>query len=125
MMQFLRLIHLAPEISEIADKVKPVIELAKVVWTDIKPTVEKILNDPVVKSMLEKENEILDVYWLQESLNKVGFVLEVDGMYGKKTRDAVDIYRTSKNMQPTGWADPIMRAALKLDLARAKHEQGG
>ena len=54
-----------------------------------------------------------DTRWLQTALNIVlGHAIEVDGIYGEGTRDAVKEFQRRNNLQVDGMAGPITRARL-------------
>ena len=53
-----------------------------------------------------------DVKWLQESLNKLGAKLTVDGRYGEATREAVKKFQAEHDLEADGWAGALTTAAI-------------
>jgi murein L,D-transpeptidase YcbB/YkuD len=51
-----------------------------------------------------QEEVVFDVKWLQNALNKLGEDLEVDGDYGKLTKEAVKRYQERRGLEVDGWA---------------------
>lgn len=55
--------------------------------------------------------------WLQQSLNSLGFgPLVVDGNYGRRTREAVRAFQTSKGLEADGFAGPRTMPAIEASL---------
>ena len=58
-----------------------------------------------------------DVEWLQESLNTLDSAgLDVDGVYGTKTFEAVKKYQARSSLEPDGWAGMLTMAKLEDDI---------
>ena len=53
-----------------------------------------------------------DVEALQSDLNALNYALEIDGVYGGRTKDAVCRFKARRGMAPDGVADAPMLAAL-------------
>lgn len=70
--------------------------------------------------------------WLQKSLNvlfhngkiKLAEPLELDGVYGAKTRDAVEALQVSLNIKPDGWMGQITQAAIRGAIALLETKNG-
>jgi len=57
-----------------------------------------------------------NVEWLQESLNAVDNAgLDVDGVYGTATFQAVKKYQSKKKLDPDGWFGLLTMAELEKD----------
>lgn len=60
--------------------------------------------------------------WLQQTLNdylpELSQKLAVDGIYGPKTRDAVEMAQTKLGLVVDGWAGTITRSALDFALGQ-------
>lgn len=86
--------------------------------------------DPSIKfDGLEKQpvfppppTDARDAFWLQRALNQFGAdpQLEVDGVRGPATRNAVRAYQLSKGMEADGLVGPATLAAIEADLASGK-----
>lgn len=63
-----------------------------------------------------------DAFWLQRSLNQFGAdpQLDVDGIRGPATRNAVRAYQLSKGLASDGLVGPATLAAIEADLAAGK-----
>lgn len=53
-----------------------------------------------------------EVKWLQDRLNQHGFDLEVDGVFGRKTFDAVRRFQMGNDLGPSGVADAKTKGKL-------------
>lgn len=57
------------------------------------------------------------VVWLQQSLNALGFgPLVVDGNYGRRTREAVRAFQSSRGLEADGYAGPRTMPAIEASL---------
>lgn len=65
---------------------------------------------------------VRDAEWLQNSLNRLGAdpQLEVDGVAGPATRNAVRAFQLSQNIAADGIAGPITIAAIEAALAKGQ-----
>ena len=54
----------------------------------------------------------LDTKWIQSTLNRAGYKLDVDGDYGVKTHDAVKQFQAKHNLTVDGWVGPETIAEL-------------
>jgi len=63
-----------------------------------------------------------DAFWLQRALNQFGAdpQLEVDGVRGPATRNAVRAYQLSKGLDADGLVGPATLAAIEADLKSGK-----
>lgn len=62
-----------------------------------------------------------DVKWLQDSLNKLGAKIPVDGDYGGLTKAAVERFQKSQHLHVDGWAGPKETLpVIKHELAKLK-----
>jgi len=63
-----------------------------------------------------------DAFWLQRALNKFGAdpQIEVDGVRGPATRNAVRAYQLSKGLDADGLVGPATLAAIEADLKSGK-----
>jgi peptidoglycan hydrolase-like protein with peptidoglycan-binding domain len=52
------------------------------------------------------------VQWVQESLNKIGYHLDVDGKYGPATKSAIEMFQQDNGLVVDGWAGIETCAAL-------------
>jgi lysozyme family protein len=66
--------------------------------------------------------DIRDAFWLQSALNQFGAnpQLEVDGIRGPATRNAVRSYQLSKGLDADGLVGPTTLAAIEADLKSGK-----
>ena len=55
-----------------------------------------------------------DVRWMQVSLNRYGYKLIVDGIFGQKTLAALLDFQAKNNLAPDGICGPLTRAALNI-----------
>jgi len=68
----------------------------------------KVPSNPIIK---------YDTKWLQTSLKKlVDTDLEVDGIYGKSTKDAVRKFQSQHNLKVDGWAGIQTTAVILTKL---------
>lgn len=78
--------------------------------------------EPGVAAALEATQGEIDksnIRWLQSSLNKLdGATLELDGKYGKHTREALMRYQQSRGLVVDGIAGTATRQAIREDLDR-------
>ena len=84
------LVALQPGLSEAISRVKTIIAA---VFPDLQQQLAG--SGPLVA---------FDVQWVQKSLNDLGFPCTVDGVYGDKTRAAVEAYQKSRGIDQDGWA---------------------
>lgn len=57
------------------------------------------------------------IVWLQKALNALGFgPLVVDGNYGRRTREAVRAFQSSKGLEADGYAGPRTMPAIEASL---------
>jgi lysozyme family protein len=66
--------------------------------------------------------DIRDAFWLQRALNQFGAdpQLEVDGIRGPATRNAVRSYQLSKGLDADGLVGPATLAAIEADMKAGK-----
>lgn len=66
--------------------------------------------------------DIRDAFWLQRALNQFGAdpQLDVDGIRGPATRNAVRSYQLSKGLDTDGLVGPATLAAIEADLKSGK-----
>jgi len=80
--------------------------------------------DPSIKfdATVQPEQPVRDGMWLQTSLNKLGASpqLEVDGIVGSATRNAVRAFQLIQNLVVDGLVGPATFAALDAALAAGK-----
>jgi len=58
-----------------------------------------------------------DVEWVQSSLNAIDSAgLQVDGIMGARTVDAVKTYQARHNLEPDGWVGVLTMSALEQDM---------
>ena len=87
-------------------------------------------NDPILKRLgaLDAVAVILPptpvpstggVRWIQQSLNKLGARLEVDGVNGPGTTAAVKAFQKARSLTADGIVGPATTAAINMALARA------
>lgn len=78
---------------------------------------------PPAQSGIVAPDTGVDVEWLQETLNRLGWQpeLKVDGSYGKKTSDAVQHFQRSWGLK-VDFAGPETIAALKAAREAIEHE---
>lgn len=88
---------------------------AKILFAELFPDLEaQLLADQGVVAKF-------DVRWLQTSLNKLGFgPIDVDGIYGMVTHNAVNRFQKSNNLTVDGWCgiETTSKILIALD---AKH----
>lgn len=100
------------------------------VWDKIVPLIRDIRgNDPMLGDLFarlrppegnEPEPPKMDVRWLQDSLNKLGAKLEVDGAYGDATKEAVKQFQRAHGLEVDGWAGVNTQAAILEELAQRR-----
>ena len=55
-----------------------------------------------------------DVAALQQRLQELGFAIEIDGVFGLQTRDAVAEFQAARGLQADGIVGPVTVAALAV-----------
>ena len=68
----------------------------------------------------EPEEMILTTVWLQKSLNKLGANIEVDGLPGLQTREAIKLFQKAVGLDNDGLVGPATLEALNKALAEDK-----
>lgn len=64
------------------------------------------------------DEESVDARWVQQALNRlIGADLEVDGIVGPRTRDAIRTFQRLAGLVPDGIVGPLTEAALRRALA--------
>jgi hypothetical protein len=88
--------------DKIAEAVKALGPLLKL----IPPDLFQNLGQPDVGGVGEKPRPEFTTKWIQDTLNKLGAdpKVEVDGRYGKATREAVTAYQQKNSLEVDGWA---------------------
>lgn len=60
------------------------------------------------------------VRWIQSAINTLGLAnppLDVDGLYGTKTKDAIAAFQVAHNVTPAdGWAGNVTSTAIQVEL---------
>ena len=74
-------------------------------------------NYPVPTRTLRRGDTGEDVMWLQAALNLLGYPLEIDGVFGQATFNAVVAFQTDHGLEPDGICGPLTRAAILEALA--------
>ena len=129
-------LSLLPIIVSAAGTIKNIIDVATSnadIVTKIKsavPSIVTVLDDyatqlfPKVAPQLRVAAAAMSAFdpnvtkWLQGALNAVdGADLEVDGLYGPKTRVAVEHFQAQHNLKVDGWAGNLTQGAIHLALA--------
>lgn len=110
---YLAVVHRG-EIEALITKLEPY-------WPMVEPIIAKVQNDwphiaPLVSSLkqafLPTEERRYDVTWLQQSLNKVGAHLFIDGQMGDATHAAIRWYQSTRHLTVDGWAGTVTCATL-------------
>lgn len=74
----------------------------------------------------QADARIEEVRWLQRALNRVlDLEMEVDGVYGEVTKEAVSEFQRRSGLQVDGVAGPITRRALEAALGEIGDRDGG
>jgi peptidoglycan hydrolase-like protein with peptidoglycan-binding domain len=66
------------------------------------------------------EEMVLTTVWLQKSLNKLGANIEVDGIPGNQTREAVKLFQKAVGIDQDGLVGPTTLDRLNKALADGK-----
>lgn len=70
---------------------------------------------PIASGLTPDPN--FDARWVQTTLNKIGFDIDVDGSYGRDTKIAVERFQQGYGIEVDGLAGPKTIAALRTALA--------
>ena len=66
----------------------------------------------------QRASHSYDVEWVQSSLNTLDNAgLQVDGVYGPATFEAVKKYQARNHLEPDGWAGMLTMVQLEQDMA--------
>ena len=65
------------------------------------------------------------VKWVQDLLKKNGYTIDVDGIFGTKTKNAVKHFQKYNNLSQDGIVGPATRNALKKSVAYLSNKQTG
>lgn len=120
-----KLVKLRPQLTQIYDEAKPIIEklppLIKAAqpvikevqeaWPHLGPLIQAVVAE-LSPDLLKPVDEHYDVKWVQDSLNKLGAHIEVDGDYGPQTKEAVKHFQKAHNLTPDGWCGTETSAAI-------------
>jgi len=119
--------HVAPQvislIRQLVSILKPTVHELRKVWPEAYPTTVALFAEALPEAAKEWAKPHImpiagDVRWVQESLNKLGAKIDVDGDYGEATRKAVKTFQTKHGLAADGWAGMITLAALYTELRR-------
>lgn len=66
------------------------------------------------------EEMVLTTVWLQKSLNKLGAKIEVDGLPGNQTREAIKLFQKAVNIDVDGLVGPATLDALNKAITANK-----
>lgn len=69
---------------------------------------------------LKPEEQTLSTVWLQNSLNKLGAKIEVDGVPGPQTRAAIKLFQKAEGLEEDGLVGPATLSALNKALTDGK-----
>ncbi|RAH98786.1 hypothetical protein DLJ53_24420 [Acuticoccus sediminis] len=75
---------------------------------------------PLGARVLQMGSRGRDVEALQRDMNVLNYQLDVDGIFGGRTRDAVMRFETKRGLKGDGIADPAMLAALTAEVEDRK-----
>jgi peptidoglycan hydrolase-like protein with peptidoglycan-binding domain len=96
-------------------------------WDQITALVQEVRgNDPQLGNLFDQlihpakpAPQTMDVKWLQESLNTLGYgPLTVDGDYGEATKAAVRKFQQAHSLEVDGWAGVSTQAAILEELSK-------
>ncbi len=65
------------------------------------------------------------VKWVQDLLKKNGYTIDVDGIFGTKTKNAIIHFQKYNNLAQDGIVGPATRTALKKSVAYLSSNQSG
>ena len=115
-----RLVRMSSELRTATRLSQPTIDELKGALPTLIPVLKRLLNSllPELQKQLAggSEGSKYDVRWLQESLNKLGDNIEVDGEYGEETRVAVMRFQKKSNLEVDGWAGTVTCATIAARL---------
>ena len=97
----------------------PVLDAYKKVAPDLNPLVAELIEEFFPHFLPDRRRGELvsfDVRWLQESLNKLGYQLVVDGIYGSETKGVVAAFQHQNGLVADGWAGILTCATIVQKL---------
>jgi murein L,D-transpeptidase YcbB/YkuD len=121
------------KIQPTVNKMRPTIDAAMREWDVIAPAMQQVMDvigvhgsvgqspqqaTAQVKQALVLARPEVNVKWMQAALNQLGYHCGApDGIYGRRTVDAVRAYQQASGLKVDGWPGPKTMSALHGDLS--------
>lgn len=87
---------------------------------------QPIFAEPLLPTRyLDLGSQGADVIILQEALNKLGYSIKVDGVYGVKTKQAISELQSNANLKPDGVYGPNTGSYLTMILSEKQDSDNG
>ncbi len=119
--------HVAPHaislVRQLISLLTPTFQELRKVWSEIKPEAIALFAEALPEVAREWGKPHImpvagDVTWVQETLNKLGYKVKVDGKYGEETQEAVEKFQKKHGLVADGWAGMITLAAMYMELRK-------
>ncbi len=119
--------HVAPHavslVRQLVSLLTPTVRELIKVWPEIRPEAVALVAEALPEVAREWGKPHImpvagDVEWVQETLNKLGADIKVDGNYGRATRRAVKEFQQKQGLAVDGWAGMITLAAMYTELRK-------
>ncbi len=117
--------HVAPHaislVRQLISLLTPTFQELRKVWPEVRPEAIALIAEALPEVAREWGKPHImpvagDVTWVQETLNKLGYKVKVDGKYGKETQEAVEKFQADEGLAVDGWAGMITLAAMFTKL---------
>ncbi len=117
--------HVAPQVISLVRQLisilTPTVRELRKVWPEIRPEAIALFAEALPEVAREWSRPHImpvagDVKWVQETLNKLGAKIKVDGDYGEETQKAVKKFQSDEGLTVDGWAGMITLAAMFTKL---------
>ncbi len=110
------------EIAALWARLQPYVTMIERDYPELMPQAQRLIAEifPEFQAGVAKEAGLggFTVHWLQESLNRMGEHLTVDGKYGDATQDAVKRFQLAHDLTIDGWAGLETCSRLFTELAK-------
>lgn len=109
-------------------RAKPDLEMMREEWPELFETARDVVAvfAPQLQQWLAKIQPLatFNIKWLQESLNKLGWKLDVDSDYGPATTRAVKEFQAKNGLVVDGWCGLQTTSKIIVELDRLSHDGG-
>jgi murein L,D-transpeptidase YcbB/YkuD len=115
------------EATPLIDKATPIVQEVLQKWPKLSPIIKDVAGTvfpnlgggTTTPGTPQTPTVTFDVRWLQDALNQLGFgPVDVDGVMGPQTHDAIKKFQEAHGLTPDGWAGMQTIPAIYAELQK-------